>query len=112
MDLAIRETWGIENALDGVSFAGATDSAVTRGISEGRPRGPMWECYQHHLAQLLGEQGVALQPLPGVLPLLDALDARGARLGLLTGNMRGGACTKLAAADLLERFDLDLSAFA
>ena len=110
MGLAMREVWGLEDALEGVSFAGGTDSEISRRIGDGRPREPMWERYRGHLARLLG--GESTRPLPGVVDLLDALDARGARLALLTGNMRGGACIKLGAAGLLDRFDLDLSAFA
>jgi phosphoglycolate phosphatase-like HAD superfamily hydrolase len=44
--------------------------------------------------------------------LLDRLQAHGARLGLLTGNMQGGARLKLGATGLLDRFDFGLSAFA
>jgi len=112
MDRAIREIWGIENALEGVSFAGATDSAIARRVGDGHPRAPMWARYQHHLEAALAEGGVPSDPLPGVVPLLDSLRARNARLGILTGNMRGGACLKLRAAGLLDRFELELSAFA
>ena len=110
MDLAIRETWGLEEALEGISFAGGTDSAISRRVGDGRPREPMWSCYQRHLARLLDDERP--RPLPGVVALLDRLEARGARLALLTGNMRGGARIKLAAAGLVERFDFALSAFA
>ncbi len=48
----------------------------------------------------------ATQVYAGVLPLLDALDARvDCIVGLLTGNLEGGARRKLAAASLVfERF--------
>mgnify|MGYP001827324909 FL=1 len=112
MDLAIREAWGLENALQGVSFAGATDSGIARRVGDGRPREPMWESYQRHLAGMLEGAGEVLQPLPGVVALLDRLQTCGARLGLLTGNMQGGARLKLGATGLVDYFDFGLSAFA
>ena len=49
--------------------------------------------------ELSREHGVTL--LPGVLPLLDAVDARAdMTMGLLTGNIAAGAAAKLAAVGL------------
>lgn len=111
MAKAMEEVWGLRGALDGVSFAGATDSGVARRVGPGRDRAAMWSRYVEHLrADAAARQDVV--PLEGVVPLLDALRGSGARLGLLTGNVREGARIKLLAIGILDRFDLALSAFA
>jgi phosphoglycolate phosphatase len=111
MKRAMQEEWGLDDPLAGVSFAGATDTGVAERIAPGRETRPMWARYVRHLESALGEHG-EIEPLPGVVALLDALAAAGARLGILTGNIRPGAERKLRCAGLLDRFDLSLSAFA
>jgi HAD superfamily hydrolase (TIGR01549 family) len=111
MALAMEEVWGLRGALDGISFAGATDSGVAERVGPGRDRAAMWARYVQHLrAAALGRDDLA--PLEGVVPLLDALEARGVRLGLLTGNVREGAEIKLRAVRILDRFDFAISGFA
>lgn len=111
MALAMEEVWGLRGALDGISFAGATDSGVAARVGPGRDRAPMWSRYVEHLRASAAARS-DLAPLEGVVPLLDALAAEGARLGLLTGNVRRGAEIKLSAVGILERFDLAISGFA
>jgi phosphoglycolate phosphatase-like HAD superfamily hydrolase len=111
MALAMEEVWGLRGALDGISFAGATDSGVAARVGPGRDRAAMWARYVENLRAAAGERR-DLAPLDGVVPLLDGLYARGARLGLLTGNLREGAEIKLRAVGILDRFDLAISGFA
>lgn len=111
MALAMEEVWGLRGALDGISFAGATDSGVALRVGQGRDREAMWARYVAHLRSA-ASQRTDLAPLDGVVPLLDALRARGARLGLLTGNVREGAEIKLKAIGILDRFDFGISGFA
>jgi len=111
MSRAMEEVWGLRGALDGISFAGATDSGVAARVGPGLDRAPMWSRYVDHLRTAAASRG-DWAPLEGVIPLLDALRERGARLGILTGNVREGARIKLSAVGILERFDLTISAFA
>jgi HAD superfamily hydrolase (TIGR01549 family) len=111
MALAMEEVWGLRGALDGISFAGATDSGVALRVGPGRDRAPMWSRYVDHLRKAAAARD-DLAPLDGVVPLLDALRERGARLGILTGNVREGARIKLGAIGILDRFDLSISGFA
>ncbi len=110
LDRAIVEHWGIEHALEGMSFAGATDRAILRGIGGARPIEALLARYTELLAEDIARLDDAA-PLAGVTALLDALSARGARLGLLTGNVRAGAHLKLGAVGLFDRFDPAISAF-
>ncbi len=111
MALAMEEVWGLSGALDGISFAGATDSGVAARVGPGRDRAAMWSRYVANLREAAAARR-DLSPLEGVVPLLDGLRARGARLGLLTGNVREGAEIKLKAVRILDRFDLAISGFA
>jgi len=109
MGRAIEEVWGIPDALRDVSFAGATDGSIATRVAPGRDRAAMWRRYLEILDELVADRSP--EPLPGVLSLLDRLAARGARLGVLTGNIRAGAAIKLRCARLLDRFDFERSGF-
>jgi len=111
MERAMEEVWGIPNALEGFSFAGATDGGVAERVAPGRDREKMWRRYLHHLDRQLARRD-DLAPLPGVVALLDRLRDTGARMGILTGNLRAGAQAKLAAVGLREYFEFSISAFA
>jgi len=111
MGQAMEEVWGIPDPLDGIEFAGATDSGVAARIGPDLDAGRMWDRYCARLARMLAS-GDAPHPLPGVEALLDALHGSGARLGLLSGNLRRGAELKLRACGLAARFDWSISAFA
>jgi len=107
----MEEVWGLPGALDGVSFAGGTDSGIAARVGPDRDPAPMAARYLEHLAALTAERD-DLQPLPGAVALLDALGRAGAQVALLTGNLRAGARMKLEAVGLAGRFDWALSAFA
>lgn len=111
MARAMEEVWGLRGALDGISFAGATDSGVAARVGPGRDRAAMWTRYVEHLREAAAARR-DVAPLEGVVPLLDALRARGVRLGLLTGNVRAGAEIKLRTVGILDRFDWGISGFA
>lgn len=111
MERAMEEVWRIPRALERVSFAGTTDGLVARQVGGARPRAALWARYLEHLERMVAELD-APAPHDGVAALLDELARRGARLGLLTGNLRPGAVIKLRAAGLLGSFDFAVSAFA
>jgi len=107
----MEEVWGAPRMLEGISFAGGTDGGVAARVAPGRDPSPVWKRYLELLDAMAAEHG-GLAPLPGVTPLLDALALRGAPLGLLTGNLRGGAEIKLRHTGLAGRFDFARSGFA
>ena len=109
---AMAETYGTYGDLDGLSFAGKTDKQIARqllsgaGIEDGAIEagfGELWGRYLRYLRKRLEDDPVEV--LPGVPELLDALaglDDIG--VGLLTGNIEGGAELKLASAGLWSHF--------
>ena len=111
---AMAETYGTAGDPDRVSFAGKTDPQIARellsgagldrsAIDEGMPE--LWERYLGHLEPALGSQPVRV--LPGVRALLDGLAALdGIALGLVTGNIAGGAKLKLGSAGLWGHFGI------
>jgi phosphoglycolate phosphatase len=111
MTKAMEEVWGVRDALKDVYFGGFTDGAAAKRVAPDRDPKEMWERYLVHLRAILADRD-HLAPLPGVVSLLDALEARGHRPALLTGNLRAGAEIKLGAAGLRDRFDYPRSAFA
>jgi phosphoglycolate phosphatase len=110
---ALEEVFGTSGKRNGYSFAGKTDPQIARdllgaaGIEAERIEaglGRAWELYLERLRVECVPARVRLHA--GVEPLVRRLDrAPEAALGLLTGNLRGGAETKLRAAGLeFERF--------
>ncbi len=111
---AVREVFGTAGSSEGYSFAGKTDPQIARELLGGvgwdaaavDARLPaLWPVYLRHLHERI--RGADVRSLPGVPPLLDALEASGEQvvLGLLTGNVAPGARIKLAAAGILfDRF--------
>ncbi len=111
-EAAMVETYGTVGELGAVSFAGKTDPQIARellrtvgladevidaGFSE------LWVRYLGHLEEWLVD--LPMLVLPGVHELLDELAAmEGVGLGLLTGNIVGGAQLKLGSAGLWDRF--------
>ena len=98
--LAVREVFGPGQGIEGVEIAGRTDTAIARQLlqREGREVTPeaiaaLMECYLGHLAEQLPR--VPGRLLPGVRPLLEALDAReDVLLGLLTGIPGAGSAAE------------------
>lgn len=111
---AMTETYGTPGDFAAVSFSGKTDPQIARELLTGAglpeetidDRIPtLWERYLGHLEELLESQPVSV--LPGVPVLLREL-ARCADvgLGLLTGNIVGGAELKLRSAGLFDHFGM------
>lgn len=109
---AMVETYGTTGNVAGVSFAGKTDPQIARellagaGFDAGRIEagfGMLWDRYLTHLEERL--TGRPMEVLPGVPELLDALAPyEDVGVGLLTGNIEGGARLKLGSARLWGRF--------
>ena len=111
LERAAAELLAVVGAMDGISAAGATDPFLVEEIFRrgvGRTPAPadveaFLERYLSHLPELLAESG-RYRVLPGVAAVLDVLEARGAAVGLATGNVERGAQIKLAYGDLWRRF--------
>lgn len=104
---------GIESACDGIQFGGKTDPALIDELFVARrgrratddERAAFLDAYLPMLRADLARTGVEV--LGGVVEALGWLAAQpGVMLGIATGNVRGGADAKLAAAGLLEYFAL------
>jgi len=110
--VALERIYGTAGPIADHDFSGKTDPLLLREllsaaghapdeIEAGRAR--FWEVYLAELEARLAAEPVTV--LPGVRELIDALERRGdVFLGLLTGNVRGGARLKLGAAGLWEHF--------
>lgn len=111
-ELAMVETFGTTGDVANVSFAGKTDPQIARELLHGAGFDPdeiqagferLWVRYLMHLEERL--VGLPMEVLPGIPDLLDALEPHAdVGVGLLTGNIEGGARLKLASARLWERF--------
>ena len=109
---AMGETFGTEGDAGKVSFAGKTDPQIAREILAGagfahaeidRGLPELWERYVRYLEPALETHPMTV--LPGVHELLDGLAAlEDVALGLLTGNIAGGAKLKLGSAGLWRHF--------
>ena len=109
---AMTETYGTPGDFESVSFAGKTDPQIARellagaGMSDDEIMGgfdDLWSRYLAYLEARLPEDPVSV--LPGVAELLDALAAHeDVGVGLLTGNIVGGARLKLSSGGLWGRF--------
>ena len=104
---------GVAEASRGIQYGGKTDPAIVDEIFAarlGRPpsddeRAAFLDAYMPRLRALIAANGVTV--LDGVVAALDHLRARrGTRIGIATGNIRLGAEAKLAAAGLVDRFEL------
>ena len=109
MTRTFRQLWGIEYALEGMNFAGRSDSWIvpTALSNQGRDCSAddlarFVDHYVPHLGDALEERNSRL--CPGVLPLLEALSNENVTLGLGTGNFRRAAEAKLAPFGIWEYF--------
>lgn len=108
--VALHAVFGIDGRLDDIDFAGRTDRWIIRQIfgkfgvpATGENFVRYVDGYVTALPAQLADRGV--QVLPGVRTLLDDAVARGdLALGLLTGNLRRGAETKLGYHGLWHYF--------
>ena len=108
MDRALEDVLGIPEVSKGILFDGRTDYGIFLEAIGRHSETPaallpaMQAAYLEYLPAALEEKGGIV--LAGVAELLDALDARGAAMGVATGNMREGAAAKLGFFGLWERF--------
>lgn len=107
---ALEQTFGTAGPIDEWIFDGKTDPLIVRELMEAAGVacdegliGSTLGLYVEWLARELPDEP-AKRVLPGVSELLDALAAKGALLGLLTGNVRDGARAKLGALGLWDYF--------
>ena len=113
-EAALVETFGTTGDTEGVSFAGKTDPQIARELLSGvgldrheidAGFDALWTRYLGHLERHLVDRPMEI--LPGVTDLLDALTPHvDVGVGLLTGNIEGGARLKLGSASLWERFHM------
>ncbi len=107
---AIESDFGVPAVQDGIQFAGRTDRAITVDIFKQHNientetnRRTFLNSYLGHLEDFLHTRSGRV--LSGVSDLLDQLHAcSDTHLGLLTGNIREGAKTKLRHFGLWELF--------
>lgn len=114
---AFAEEFADLTFFDQVRFDGKTDPQIVGELyaAAGVPERAtpertleLLDRYLGHLEREVSLRADRVRPLPGIVPLLDALAERPAAVvGLLTGNVVRGAALKLGAAGLaLERFSL------
>jgi phosphoglycolate phosphatase len=113
MNRACADEVGHDNAMDGVEFAGRTDWSILRDVMRNNGKAmdqPLLDRlnrrYVAHLAEEIQLPGKGVKDvMPGIRPLLDALQQRtDVALGLLTGNFIDGARVKLEYFDLWKYF--------
>lgn len=102
MEGALVAAFGVTELRDEVTYSGRTDVAIGRDLLRVHGIAPtpenqqkLRDAYLAHLPPSLHQRGGTV--CPGVPELLAALaDRSGVVLGLLTGNVRAGARTKLS----------------
>lgn len=110
--VALLEVFGTAGAIDAHDFSGKTDPQIARellrgvGLSDAEIDTGLPALFERYLTELRRRLGPdPMRVLPGVPELLDALRTAGdVALGLLTGNVEGGADLKLGSARLREHF--------
>ena len=112
---AMLEVFDGAGPIEDHDFSGKTDPQIARelltlhGFDSSRidaGLASLWEAYLRELELELGLPGHRSELMPGIAPLLDALDAKAddALVGLLTGNIERGAALKLRSVGLDGRF--------
>ena len=113
MNRACADLVGHDKAMDGVEFAGRTDWSILADVMRNNAvpfdralLDRLSRRYTAHLAEEIQLPGTGIKDvMPGVRPLLDALQRRDdVALGLLTGNFIEGARIKLEYFDLWKYF--------
>ncbi len=108
---AMRERFGIDEDLSGVTLAGSTDALIARILLEKNDlptttenSAALLETYLHFLPHRMPKHAGRL--LPGILVLLNELKKRTEFvLALLTGNLRRGAEIKLTHYGVWDYFE-------
>lgn len=108
-DQAFRDLYGIEKVTEKVDFSGRTDWAISSELlekhslsSHQEERNKFLSLYEEYLSATLLDSRKNI--LPGIHDWLKELKAREIALGLLTGNTRRGAETKLRHVGLWDWF--------
>lgn len=96
--LALQAAWGVDESLEGFSFAGATDLGVLNQLRVQHPKIQMGEVdrFFHALQSALATELKALPPLvyPGAIETVSEMAKdHDVVMGLVTGN--AAACAKL-----------------
>jgi phosphoglycolate phosphatase len=110
----IRKVTGLTTTLDGIATAGMLDRDLIRsmlraaGISERRIREGMWKVVEacQSAYRECGVLDLRDRVCPGVFECLQELRARGAVLGVVTGNLTAIGWLKLEFAGLREYFSV------
>lgn len=110
--MALQEVYGTTGPIESWEFSGKTDPQIARELLEAAGlKSPeieggldrLWEVYLAEMERRLPEDPTRI--LPGVRTLLDALmEQEEVALGLVTGNVSGGARLKLDPVGLAGRF--------
>ena len=110
--VALERTYGTAGPIVNHDFSGKTDPLILRELLTAAGRAPheieaglprFWDLYLAELKARIAAEPVTV--LPGVRELIGALADRGdVHLGLVTGNLKGGARVKLRSVGLWEHF--------
>lgn len=113
MHRALLEVYGTAGPIDSYDFHGKTDPGIVRDLMRAAGLPPaavaggepdFYARYLEHLEREIGD-GRGVRLYSGVAPLVEALAASERCLvGLLTGNIEGGARLKLRSTGLWPRF--------
>jgi phosphoglycolate phosphatase-like HAD superfamily hydrolase len=109
---ACLEVLGVAGALADIRLDGMTDPLILDHVfttrlsreSQASEREAVFARYLEHLEPEVARSEYRVHD--GVAEVLDLLGARGATLGLATGNLREGARIKLTRGDLWRRFTI------
>ena len=99
---AVKELCGSLTPLEGINFAGNTDTGIARSVLQAAGMEPSQENIMALLDAYLGKLSDRIHLhqgglLPGIIPLLERMNERPACvLALLTGNLAAGAQVKLS----------------
>ena len=113
-ELAMELVFGTAGPIDSHDFSGKTDPQIARELLRAAGFGderidagfePLWQEYLGELESMLAEMPMTL--LPGVRALLEHLSGMDdVAMGLLTGNIVGGARLKLDSVGLMGFFPI------
>ncbi|MCJ7627817.1 MAG: haloacid dehalogenase-like hydrolase [Longimicrobiales bacterium] len=113
-ELAMELVFGTAGPIDSHDFSGKTDPQIARELLRAAGFGderidagfePLWQEYLGELESMLEEMPMTL--LPGVRALLEHLSGMDdVAMGLLTGNIVGGARLKLDSVGLMGFFPI------
>jgi len=99
---AVKELCGSLTPLEGINFAGNTDTGIARSVLQSAGMEPSQENIMALLDAYLGKLADRIhlhqgEILPGIIPLLERMNERpDCVLALLTGNLAAGAQVKLS----------------